>query len=196
MTGILGKKIGMTRIIRQDDGRVIPMTIVKCEPNVITQIKTVEKDGYPAIVLGFDALAKPRKSKKYKYMKEFRIDAETEQKKGDAVTIEMFEEGDVVKITGTSKGKGFQGVIKRHNFARGPQSHGSHHNREPGSVGGCARPGNIQRGKKLPGHMGLNQVTLSRASVVYIDKEKNLIGIKGAVPGSKNSLIAIKKVSQ
>lgn len=194
MTGILGKKLGMTRVI-QDDGRVIPMTIVKCEPNMVTQVKTVEKDGYPALVLGFDALSKPKKSKKYKYVQEFRIDGESEAKKGDQVTIEMFAEGDTVKVTGTSKGKGFQGVIKRHNFARGPQSHGSHHNREPGSVGGCARPGKIQRGKKLPGHMGLSKVTLSRASIVYLDKENHLIGIKGAVPGGNNSLIAIKKVS-
>lgn len=194
MTGILGKKIGMTRVI-QDDGRVIPMTVVQCDPNVVTQVKTADKDGYPALVLGFGALPKPSKTRKFRHLKEFPLEEGAEVKKGDQVTIEMFSEGDTVRVTGKSKGKGFQGVIKRHNFARGPQSHGSHHNREPGSVGGCARPGNIQRGKKLPGRMGQDTVTISRASIVYIDKEKNLIGIKGAVPGSANSLVAIRKLS-
>lgn len=194
MTGILGKKIGMTRVI-QDDGRVIPMTVVQCNPNVVTQVKTSEKDGYPALVLGFDALSKPTKTRKFRYMKEFPMEDGTEVKKGDAITIEMFNEGDTIRVTARSKGKGFQGVVKRHNFGRGPQSHGSHHNREPGSVGGCARPGNIQRGKKLPGRMGQNTVTISRASIVYLDKKKNLIGIKGAVPGATNTLITIRKVS-
>lgn len=194
MTGILGKKLGMTRVI-QDDGRVIPMTVVQCDPNVVTQVKTTEKDGYPAIVLGFDALKKSRKSKAYRFMKEFPLEEGAEVKKGDTVTVEMFNEGDTVRITGKSKGKGFQGVIKKYNFSRGPQSHGSHHNREPGSVGACASPGRIHRGKKLPGRMGQDTVTISRASIVYLDKKKNIIGIKGAVPGGNNSLIAIRKVS-
>lgn len=182
----------MTHVI-QDDGRVIPMTVVQCEPNQVTQVKTTEKDGYPALVLGFDALPKPTKTRKFRHLKEFPLEEGAEVKKGDAVTIEMFSEGDTVRVTGKSKGKGFQGVIKRYNFARGPQSHGSHHNREPGSVGGCARPGNIQRGKKLPGRMGQDTVTINNASIVYIDKEKHLVGIKGSVPGATNSLVAIRK---
>ncbi|MBU0667571.1 50S ribosomal protein L3 [Patescibacteria group bacterium] len=193
MTGILGRKIGMTRVI-QDDGRVIPMTVVQCTPNVVTQVKTAEKDGYPAIVLGFCELSKPGKTRKYRYMKEFRLEEGVEVKKGDSITVDIFNEGDEVKVTGTSKGKGFQGVMKRYNFHGGPGSHGSHHVREPGSVGACASPGRIHRGKKLPGRMGGATVTLSSASVVYLDKKRSIIGIKGAIPGGANSLVTIKKV--
>lgn len=184
----------MTRVI-QDDGRVIPMTVVQCNPNVVTQVKTAEKDGYPAIVLGFCELSKKSKAKRYQYIKEFRVEESAEVKKGDAITVEIFNEGDQVKVTGTSKGKGFQGVMRRYNFRGGPRTHGSHQKREPGSVGACASPGKILRGQKMPGRMGGETVTVSRASVVYLDKKKNLIGIKGAVPGSNNSLVTIKKVS-
>lgn len=190
MLGILGQKLGMTRVI-QDDGRVIPMTLVHCEPNTIAQVKTKEKDGYPALVLGLSQLKNPTKTSKYKFVKE--IKGEVEAKKGDAVSVEIFEEGEAVNITGISKGKGFQGVIKRYNMSRGPMSHGSHHKRQPGSVGACASPGRIHRGKKLPGRMGNNTVTIQRTSVVYIDKKKNLIGIKGAIPGGNRSLVTIKK---
>ena len=115
MPGILGKKIGMTRLI-QDDGRVIPLTVVQCEPNEVVQVKTTEKDGYPAVILGFEAMPKPKKTRKFYHMKEFRTNAE--MKKGNTITVEQFEEGESVKVTGVSKGKGFQGVIKRHGFHR------------------------------------------------------------------------------
>ncbi len=194
MTGILGKKIGMTRLI-QDDGRVIPITVVHCEPNEVSQVKTVEKDGYPAIVLGFSKLKKPTKTKQFRFLKEFRITEEevANYKAGDQVTVIKFQENEVemVKITATSKGKGFQGVIKRHNFHRGPESHGSHHHREPGSVGACAKPGRVHKGKKLPGHMGSARVTLGKVKVAYINPEKNLIGLKGAVPGPNGGLVEI-----
>jgi large subunit ribosomal protein L3 len=193
MTGLIGKKLGMTRVI-QDDGRVIPMTVIQCEPNVIAQIKTVEKDGYPAIVLGFSALKKPTKTKKFLAMKEFRTKGDEQIKKGDTITVEMFKEGDLVSVTGTSKGKGFQGVIKRHHMAGGPGSHGSHFHREPGSVGARAKPGKILRGKRLPGHMGDETVTV-RTSVVYLDNKKNLVGIKGAVPGGNNGIVSLKKLA-
>lgn len=193
MTGLIGKKLGMTRVI-QDDGRVIPMTVIQCEPNVIAQIKTVEKDGYPAIVLGFSALKKPTKTKKFLAMKEFRTKGDEQVKKGDTVTVEMFKEGDLISVTGTSKGKGFQGVIKRHHMAGGPGSHGSHFHREPGSVGARAKPGKILRGKRLPGHMGDETVTV-RTSVVYLDNKKNLVGIKGAVPGGNNGIVSLKKLA-
>jgi large subunit ribosomal protein L3 len=195
MPGILGKKIGMTRII-QDDGRVIPLTVVECIPNVITQVKTTEKDGYPAVVLGFDALSKPKKTLKYRHQREFRTienEENSEYKKGDEIKVDIFEEGQSVKITGTSKGKGFAGVIKRHNFSRGPETHGSHHHREPGSVGMCTKPGRVLKGKKMPGQMGNKQVTLINGAIAYIDTEKNLIGIKGAVPGANGSLVIIRK---
>lgn len=192
MSGILGKKIGMTRVI-QDDGRVIPLTIVQCEPNEIVQVKTVEKDGYPAVILGFGAMKKPKKTRKFYHLKEFSVPKGSETKKGDKISIEIFEEGETVKITGTSKGKGFQGVIKRHGFHSGPGGHGSHHHREPGSIGACAKPGRVNKGKKLPGRTGGEQVTLIRAKIIYIDKEKHLIGIKGALPGPNKGTIIIRK---
>ena len=192
MTGLLGKKLGMTRVI-QDDGRVIPMTVIQCEPNVIAQIKTVEKDGYPAIVLGFSKLKKPTKTRKFHAMKEFRIKGDEAVKPGDEITVEMFKEGDLVSVTGTSKGKGFQGVMKRHNMAGGPGSHGSHFHREPGSVGARAKPGKILRGKRMAGHMGAETTTI-RTSVVYLDPAKNLVGIKGAVPGGNKGIVSLKKL--
>jgi len=192
MPGILGTKIGMTRLI-QDDGRVIPLTVIQCDPNTVVQVKTDEKDGYPAVVLGFDALKKPSKNRKFRHLREFRI-SDDSLKAGDSVNVDQFESGEKVKVTSISKGKGFQGVIKRHNFARGPETHGSHHHREPGSVGACARPGKVHKGKKMPGRMGSDQKTV-KGEIVYLDPEKNLLGIKGGVAGSKGSLIIIRKTS-
>lgn len=195
MSGILGTKLGMTRIF-QDDGRVIPVTVVKCDPNEITQIKTVDKDGYPAIVLGFSKLKKPTKTRKFRHLKEFRVNGNDVEsyKKGDQVTLESFQEVEMVKVCSVSKGKGFQGVIKRHNFSRGPESHGSHHHREPGSIGSCAKPGRVARGKKMPGRMGHAQVTLSRVKIVNLNPENNTICLKGALPGPNGTLITITKV--
>ncbi len=193
MPGILGTKIGMTRLI-QDDGRVIPLTVIQCEPNTVVQVKTAEKDGYPALVLGFDALKKPTKNRKFRHLKEFRLqEADDSLKTGDNVKVDMFETGDRAKLTSVSKGKGFQGVIKRHNFSRGPETHGSHHHREPGSIGACTRPGRVHKGKKMPGRMGTDQITLNSVEVVYVDLEKNLLGVKGPVAGSKGSLVIIRK---
>jgi len=193
MAGILGKKIGMTRLI-QDDGRVIPITAVFCAPNTIVQIKTPEKDGYPAIVLGFDALKKPTKTRKFRYLKEFKIKQEDlgKYKKGDQITLDVLKDVKEVTITGISKGKGFQGVVKRHGFSRGPMSHGSHQHREPGSIGTRAKPGRVLKGKRMAGHMGLKTVTLKKVPVVHIDPEKHLLALKGPLPGGKNSLITIK----
>jgi large subunit ribosomal protein L3 len=193
MPGILGTKKGMTRII-QDDGRVIPLTLLQCDPNVITQVKTEEKDGYPAVVLGFTALSKPKKTKKFRYQREFKtIENGEEMKKGDEVKVDIFELGEKVKVTGISKGKGFAGVIKRHNFSRGPETHGSHHHREPGSIGMCTKPGRVLKGKKMPGRMGGDQVSLREVEVVFVDPEKNLLGIKGPLPGANGELIIIRK---
>lgn len=193
MSGILGRKIGMTRLI-QDDGRVIPLTVVECTPNAVVQIKTTEKDGYPALVLGFDALKKPTKNKKFKHLREFRIpEGESTYKAGDSMSLDIFELGETAKITSVSKGKGFQGVMKRHHFRGGPRTHGSHFKREPGSIGGRARPGKVWKNMRMAGHMGLDTKTLMDAEVVYIDKEKNLLGIKGPIAGSKGSLVIIRK---
>jgi len=191
MLGILGKKLGMTRVI-QDDGRVIPITVVQCEPNEITQVKTTEKDGYPAVVLGFSALKKPKKTKKFKFQREVRLNDGQELKKGDLVSLKEFNEVKKVVVSGTSKGKGFQGVIKRHNFSRGPETHGSHHHREPGSIGSCAKPGRVAKGKKLPGHMGSAKVTIKGVEVMYLDTKNNVIGLKGPLPGPNKGLIFIK----
>lgn len=194
MSGILGKKIGMTRILK-DDGRVIPITVVLCEPNEIAQVKTAEKDGYPAIVLGFSKLKKPTKNKKFHFQREFKIEAsELEKyKKGESVTVESFTEEDLVEVSAVSKGKGFQGVMKRYHFAGGPRSHGSHFMREPGSIGCRAKPGRVFKGKKLPGRMGGDRITLKKIKVELIDKAKNIICLKGCVPGGNGTLITIKK---
>lgn len=193
MPGILGRKIGMTRII-EDDGRVIPLTVVLCEPNEVTQIKTTEKDGYPAIVLGFDKRKNPTKNKHFYFKKEFRITDPNAFKKGDQIKVDMFAAGEKVRITGVSKGKGFQGVIKRFHFAGGPASHGSHSHREPGSIGARAKPGRVHKGKKLPGHMGTDTKT-TWTEVVYINPEKHLVGLKGPLPGANKSLIIIRKTA-
>ncbi len=191
MPGIIGKKLGMSQVI-QDDGRVIPVTFITCEPNEVVHVKTEAKDGYPAVVLGFDAYKNPSKNKKFKTLKEFRIDTSEEYKKGQKVSVEILKEVDSVTITASSKGRGYQGVIKRHNFARGPETHGSHHHRKPGSVGMCAKPGRVLKGKKLPGHMGNDTVTLKNRSVVTVAEGDHVIAIKGAIPGAKNTYVYIK----
>lgn len=191
MSGIIGKKLGMSQVI-QDDGRVIPVTYVACEPNEVVQVKTEQTDGYPAIVLGFDAYKKPSKNKKYKAMKEFRVENADDYKKGQKISVEVLKEIENVTVTADSKGKGFQGVIKRYNFSRGPETHGSHHHREPGSSGMCAKPGRVMKGKKFPGQMGNVQVTLKNRPVVSVTVDKNILAIKGCVPGANNSYVYIK----
>ena len=193
MPGILGRKIGMTRLI-QDDGRVIPLTVIECTPNTIVQVKTTEKNGYPALVLGFDALKKPTKNRKFRYMREFAIpEAEAINFKiGDAVNVDLFGDADEVQITSIYKGKGFQGVVRRWHFRGGPGSHGSHAHREPGSIGARARPGHVHKGKKMAGRMGNDRKTID-TQIVYRDAEKNLIGLRGPVAGGKDSLIIIRK---
>lgn len=192
MTGILGKKIGMTRVIA-DDGGVIPVSVVECLPNEITHIKTTEKDGYPALVLGFDELKKPKKTRKFRHSAEFRTEGEAEQKKGEKVSVEAFKEIERVKIVGTSKGKGTAGVIKRHNFSRGPETHGSHHHRQPGSNAGVVTgTGRTPKGKRFPGRMGNDQVTKRNVPLVSVDTEKNLLVVKGPVPGAIGSLVRVE----
>lgn len=191
MPGIIGKKLGMSQVI-QDDGRVIPVTYVSCQPNEVVQVKTEAKDGYPAIVLGFDAYKNPSKNKKFKALKEFCVDNTDEFKKGQKISIDIFKDVEAVTVTATSKGKGCQGVIKRYNFSRGPETHGSHHHREPGSIGMCAKPGRVMKGKKLPGHMGVDQVTLKNRPLVSIVKDENVIAIKGPLPGANSSYIYVR----
>jgi large subunit ribosomal protein L3 len=194
MKGILGKKLGMTRVVKED-GNYIPVTIVQCSPNIIHQLKTTDKDGYNAIVLGFDARKKPTKTKKFYYLKEIKVDSLDQLEKGKSIDLAaVLTEGDLIAVTGVTKGKGFQGVMKMWNYHGGPRSHGSHFKREPGSVGARAKPGKIHRGKRMATHMGSDTQTL-KSSIAYIDAENHLVGIKGPVPGSINSYVTIKKLA-
>lgn len=192
MKGLLARKIGMTHIISPENSQTIPVTLLEVPENTVLQVKTSEKDGYSSCVLG----AFPRKKnyknigKKYTFVREIPAQ-DAEYKKGDVLTVEALKDIQNVKITGTSKGRGFSGVIKRHNFQRGRETHGSHHHREPGSVGMCAKPGRILRGKKLPGHYGNETVSIRSTQLVEIDVENRLIAVKGPVPGAKNSFVAL-----
>jgi large subunit ribosomal protein L3 len=190
MTGILGRKIGMTRIVGED-GNVIPLTVVECTPNTVTQVKTIEVDGYSAIVLGYKERKKPTKNKRFYHMREFRVNDDHEYKVGDVISVDILSEVDRVQLCSISKGKGTQGVVKRYNFKTGPNSHGSKHHRNPGSIGAGTAPGKVLKGKKLAGRMGLDRITLKSVPVVYLDAEKNIVGVKGPVAGAKNNLVAI-----
>ncbi len=191
MIGLIGKKIGMTRIF-QEDGKSIPVTVLECKPNEIVCMKNEDKDGYSAVALGANPLKKTRKTKKYFSVKEFKIDEIDEYKAGNEIKVGIFNGVERVKITSVSKGKGFQGGIKRHNFSRGPETHGSHHHREIGSIGACASPGRVAKGKKMPGRMGGAQVTVRQVKVVSVDEKNNLIAIKGAVPGPNGGTVRIE----
>lgn len=200
--GILGRKLGMTQVFTKS-GKLIPVTVVEVEPNVVTQIKTIENDGYEAIQLGFDTkrenLAnKPEMGHTNKagttpkrFLKEIRGINIEDYKLGQEINIDIFETGEMVDATGITKGKGFQGVIKRHNQSRGPMSHGSHYHRGPGSMG-TMLPMRVFKGKKLPGHMGSLTVTIQNLEVVKIDLENSVILIKGNIPGPKKGLVIIK----
>lgn len=202
MKGILGRKVGMTQVFTTD-GKLIPVTAVYVEPNVITQIKTKETDGYDAIQLGaFDKRkkvsnkpemghAKKAKTEPKRFLKEIRGVDVASYTIGQVIDASIFESGEVVDVTGTSKGKGFQGVIKRHNQHRGPMGHGSHYHRGPGSMG-TMLPKRVLKGKKLPGHMGNEQVTIQNLQIVDVDLENNYILVKGNIPGPKGSLVLIK----
>ncbi len=194
MKGILAKKVGMTRVICPETGKITPVTVLEAPENTVLQVKTTEKDGYDAAVLaGFERNKKRKNANKnYKFIQEVQLDGESINK-GDTVKVDDFADVEFVKITGTSKGRGFAGVIKRHNFSRGPETHGSHHHREPGSVGMCAKPARILKGKKLPGRYGADKVTLNRVKVMQVDANNRLIALKGAVPGPKNSFVFIRE---
>ena len=202
MKGILGKKIGMTQVFTKE-GKLIPVTVVEVEPNIVTQIKIKETDGYEAIQLGFDTkreklsnkalnghLAKANTAPK-RFLKEIRGVDVSKYQLGQELDCQVFEEGEMVDVSGISKGKGFQGVIKRYNQSRGPMGHGSQYHRGVGSLG-TMRPMRVFKGKKLPGHMGHVSVTMQNLEVVAVMKDENVILIKGNVPGPKKSLVIIK----
>lgn len=202
MKGILGRKVGMTQVFTKD-GKLIPVTVVSCEPNVVMQVKTVETDGYNAIQLGvFDKKqnratkaeighAQKANTTPKRFLKEIK-DATGTYNVGDKVGVDIFEVGEVVDVTGTSKGKGTQGVIKRHNQSRGPMGHGSHYHRGPGSMG-TMLPKRVLKGKKLPGHMGVDTVTIQNLEIIEANVAENYILVSGNIPGAKNSLVYIRE---
>lgn len=200
MKSILGKKLGMTQVFAGDD-RLVPITVIEAGPCKVLQAKVMDKDGYEALQIGFDTVKKEKNVSKAmmghfkkasasacRFVKEVKMEgAET----GGDITVDIFSKGDKVSITGTSKGKGFQGVMKRHNYKGGPESHGSMFKREPGSIGSSAYPSRVWKNKGLPGHMGMERVTIQNIEVFDIKKDQNLLLVKGAVPGANGSYLII-----
>lgn len=200
---IIGKKIGMTQIF-SPEGKLIPVTVIEAGPCPVVQKKTVETDGYEAVQLGF-ALKKAKRVNKpekghfakagveaTRILKEFKLDNAAELNLGDVIAVDVFAEGDKIDVTGTSKGHGYAGTVKRFGTHRGPMAHGSKYHRGPGSMGACSTPSKVMKGKKLPGHMGVDKVTIQNLDVVKVDAERNLLLVKGAVPGPRGGYVTVK----
>jgi large subunit ribosomal protein L3 len=204
MKGILGRKLGMTQIFTEE-GRVIPVTVVQAGPMVVTQVKTVETDGYNAVQVGFEDLKEHRANSPVKghfnkagidlkkIVREFLVESTDDYKVGQEIKVDIFAEGSKVDATATSKGKGTQGTIKRHNHSRGPMSHGSKSHRLPGSKGAGSTPSRVFKGQQEPGRMGNEQVTVQNLEVAKVDLERNLLLIKGAIPGPRKGIVTIKE---
>ena len=199
--GLIGRKVGMTQVF-QPDGTMVGVSVVVVTPNTVTRLRTVERDGYTAVQLGAGErkkLTKPLAGQlkdlpRVKTMREFRLDSADEYSVGQQLTVgEIFAAGDIVDITGVSKGQGFAGTVKRHNFSRGPKTHGSDNYRRPGSIGPGTTPGRVYRGLKMGGHMGHERVTIKKLRVVRVDPERNLILVKGTVPGAPGALTFVRK---
>lgn len=203
INAIYGKKIGMTQLF-DEDGKVIPVTVIEAAPNKVCQIKTTATDGYEAVQLGFGTIKEQKVNKPmgghfakqgvepFRYLREVRVADGAEHTVGEEVTVANFAEVKKVDVTGTSKGKGFAGVMRRYGFGGGPGGHGAHFHRAPGSVGQCAYPSRVFKGVRLPGHMGCDTVTTKNLEVVRVDEDMNLIMLKGAVPGGKNGVVRIR----
>ena len=203
LKGILGKKIGMTQIFT-DDGTRIPVTVVEVGPVTVVQIKTMEKDGYEGVQVGYDPITKEKHINNptrnhfkdvapTRHLREFKADDISQVQVGQTIDLTIFSEGEKVNVSGISKGKGFQGVIKRHNFQGGPESHGSRFHRQPGSIGNRTFPGRVFKGKRMAGHMGAKRVTIMNLEICKVIPEKNLLLIKGAIPSHKGALVEILK---
>ncbi|MCI6681232.1 50S ribosomal protein L3 [Parafannyhessea umbonata] len=200
---ILGRKLGMTQVWDEDDN-VVPVTVVLAGPCTVSQVKTKATDGYDAVQIGFGDISAKHVNKPMaghfaaagvepmRYLREVRVPEGEEHATGEKVTVADFADVQTVDVTGTSKGKGFQGTIKRWNFSRGPMAHGSRNQREPGSIGQCAYPARVRKGLHMAGHMGNERVTVKNLKLVRVDAEQNLMLIKGAVPGGKNALVSIR----
>ena len=202
--GMIGKKIGMTQVF-DEEGRVVPVTVIECGPCPITQIKTEETDGYLAVQIGFGSDRKVKRTPKahmghvekagagpQRMLKEFRVDATDGLELGQLLTVDTFEGIDRVKVTGYSKGRGFGGLMKRWGFGGGKATHGSHHHRRAGTIGMCATPSRVHRGHPMPGQYGNEKRTVKNLRVVRIDKDNNLILVRGAVPGAKNGFVIVQ----
>ena len=200
---ILARKLGMTQIF-DEIGRLIPVTVVEAGPNFVIQKKTVENDGYSAVQVGFMDVAERKANKPKKghfaksgvspkrYLREFRLENAEQMNVGDEIKADVFENGEKIDVVGITKGKGYAGTVKRWGTHRGPMTHGSGYHRGPGSMGACSDPGRVMKGKKLPGHMGVERVTMQNLMVVRVDAEKNIILIRGGLPGPKNGLLIVK----
>ena len=206
VVGLLGRKVGMTQIF-DPTGQVIPVTVIQAGPCVVTQLRTQEKDGYQAVQLGFEEVAEKRVNRPLlghfkragvppqRRLAEFRLEETAELQEGAQVTVESFQPGELVDVAGTSKGKGFQGAMKRHGFSGGPATHGSMSHRRPGS-GGATNAARVFKGVRKPGHMGAVRVTVRDLEVVSVDRERNLLVLKGAVPGPAGGLVEVTQKSQ
>ena len=202
--GLIGRKLGMTRVFG-DDGSVVPVSVIEASPNSVTRLRTAERDGYAALQVGAGAakrVSKPvagqlkeldREQQRPRHIREFRVDSTEEFTVGQQLDVSLFAAGDLVDVTGVSKGHGFAGTIARHHFKRGPKTHGSTNIRQPGSIGAGTTPGRVFRGTRMGGHMGDDRVTVKRLRVVKVDAERNLILVKGAVPGARNALLLVQK---
>jgi large subunit ribosomal protein L3 len=199
--GLIGRKAGMTQIF-VEDGTMVAVSVLVVEPNTVTRLRTPDRDGYSAVQLGTGTarhLTKPRLGQlrdlpRVRHTREFRVDAVDDYSVGQEMRVdEMFAAGDIVDVTGVSKGKGFSGTIKRHHYRRGPETHGSDSHRQPGSVGAGTTPGRVYRGLGMAGHMGTDRVTIKKLTVVRTDPERNLLLVKGSVPGAPNALVMVRK---
>jgi len=203
LQGFLGKKIGMTQIFRED-GRVVPVTVIEAGPCVVTQVKTTEIDGYEAVQLGFGDVKRRNKplsghlkdSRLSRYLREVTADDTSEFEVGQTIGVDIFQAGEKVDVIGRSKGRGFAGVMKRWGFAGGPRTHGqSDRMRAPGSIGGGTTPGKVYKGLKMGGHMGDRRITVKGLEIIRVDAERNLLLVKGGIPGAPNSLVQIRRIS-
>ncbi len=202
--GLIGRKLGMTRVFG-DDGRVVPVTVIGATPNTVTRLRSAEQDGYTAVQLGAGTARRvtkpvagqfkelPKEQQRPAAVREFRIGADEAYEVGQQLDVSLFEAGDLVDVVGVSKGHGFTGTIARHNFKRGPKTHGSDNYRKPGSVGAGTTPGRVFKNTKMAGHMGDARVTVKKLKVVRVDPERNLLLVKGAVPGARNGLLLVQK---
>jgi len=198
--GLIGRKVGMTAVFAED-GTVVPVSVVAIEPNTVTLLRTAERDGYSAVQVGageVKKLTKPRAGQlkglpRVRDVREFRIDDVSAYTVGQSIDVSIFAEGESVDVTGVSKGKGFAGTIKRHHFRRGPETHGSDSHREPGSIGAGTTPGRVYKGTRMAGRMGGDRVTVKKVTVVRADLERNVLLVKGPVPGARNALVVVRK---